>query len=92
MQSKEKQDIIHILAQHGHSEYHPALVDAITAYIDLKFEEAAKEQEVINVSLKSYQPKQLKEVLCNNLASAIINRDLEAVSTYSQAVQRLYSL
>lgn len=92
MQSKTNQEIAHILAQHGHSQHHPALVDAIVSYIDLKFKEAKNEQDAMNPSLKSYQPKQLKEILVDNLSSAIIHRDLEAVSIYSQAIQRVYSL
>lgn len=88
MQSKTNQEIVQILYAHGHSTYHPVLADALEAYIHEKFEQARKEQEALDNTMRG-QYQRAQQNVAKQLADAALIGDRDAVSVYSQAMQRL---
>ena len=72
-------EIVKILYAHGHSQYHPALANALEDYFEAKIQQVKDEQEALDVS----------KTLWLEFYGAIKTRDLEAVDVLSKAIQRI---
>lgn len=75
MQTETNQEIVQILYAHGHSTYHPVLADAL--------------EEFVNTKVKEAEPATVNDLLIVAIANAITEGNLEAVTVYTQAFQRL---
>lgn len=82
MQTKMNEDLVKILYQ-GTLTYYPNVADKLEAYFQEKFEQARKETEAVEVT-KQFD---LGKFMHAELVKAVQDRDLEAVTAYSQAIQ-----